>query len=102
MYFYVFLKKVITVNGSFFSPPLNIMYQYRGEFTVPRPEAYSEPSRISKMELFTKIVNGFQPLIIFSKSFILDVWLGSLPLTSIIVRSCFGMTAKIFPKVTSC
>ena len=39
-------------------------------------EAYSEPSRTSKMQLFAKIVNGFQPLIIFAKSFILDVQLG--------------------------
>ena len=29
------------------------------------------------MELFFKIVNGFQPLAIFAKSFVLDVWLGS-------------------------
>ena len=40
-------------------------------------EAYSEPSRTSKMELFAKIVNSRTPLIIFTKSSILDVWLGS-------------------------
>ena len=31
----------------------------------------------SKMELFPKIVNGFQLLTIFAKRFILDVWEGS-------------------------
>ena len=29
------------------------------------------------MELFGKIVNGFSPLTIFAKSYVLDVWLGS-------------------------
>ena len=38
---------------------------------------YSEPSQTSKMELFAKIVGGFQPLSIFSRSFILDAWQGS-------------------------
>ena len=36
-------------------------------------EAFSGPSRISKMELFAGKVNGFEPLIIFVKSSILDV-----------------------------
>ena len=40
-------------------------------------EAYLEPSQASKMELFVKIVNGFEPLAIFAKSPILDVLLGS-------------------------
>ena len=39
-------------------------------------EAYSELSRTSNMELFAKIVNGFQILII-TKSSILDVRMGS-------------------------
>ena len=30
--------------------------------------------KVMKMELFAKIVNGFQPLTIFAKSFILNVW----------------------------
>lgn len=29
------------------------------------------------MELFEQIVNSFQPLTVYSKSYILDVWLGS-------------------------
>ena len=39
-------------------------------------EAYSERSQTSKMELFWKIVNGWKPLTVFAKSFILDVPLG--------------------------
>ena len=35
------------------------------------------PAKTSKMERYTKIVNGFQPLTIFAKNFILDVWQGS-------------------------
>ena len=41
------------------------------------PQAYLEHSRISKMELLAKIVNGFQPLTIFLKSSILDIQLSS-------------------------
>ena len=37
-------------------------------------EAYAEPCQTSKMELFTEIVNGFEPLTIFAKSSILHVW----------------------------
>ena len=40
--------------------------------------AYSEPYQTSKMELFAKIVNDFQPLTIFAKSSVVDVWQGSL------------------------
>ena len=40
-------------------------------------QAYSEPCCTSKMELFVKIVNGFEPLPISRKSSILDVWRGS-------------------------
>ena len=38
---------------------------------------FLETSEISKMELFMKIVNSIKPLTIFTKGFILDVWLGS-------------------------
>ena len=38
-------------------------------------EAYSEPSQTSEMELFTKIVNGFKPLIICIKSSFLEIFL---------------------------
>ena len=39
-------------------------------------EAFSEPSPISKLKLSAKVVNGFQPLTIFAKSSISDVWMG--------------------------
>ena len=39
-------------------------------------EVYSEPSQTSTMELFAKIVKGFQVLTIFLKSSILDIRLG--------------------------
>ena len=39
-------------------------------------EAYSEPSQTSKMELFARIIKGFQLLTIFIKSSILDIRLG--------------------------
>ena len=41
------------------------------------PEPYSEPSRNQRWVFFAEIVNGYQPLTIFAKSFILDVRLGS-------------------------
>ena len=41
------------------------------------PEAYSDFSPTSKMELFAQIVDGFQLLTIFAKSSILAVLLGS-------------------------
>ena len=37
-------------------------------------EAYSEPYQTSNTKLFEKLVKGFQPLAIFTKSCILDVW----------------------------
>ena len=40
------------------------------------PEAYSEPTGTSKMELFAKIVKGWKPLLFFAKNCILDVRLG--------------------------
>ena len=40
-------------------------------------EVYSECSQTSKIVFFEKIVNGFQPLIIFAKSSTLDLWIGS-------------------------
>ena len=40
-------------------------------------EYSEEPSQTSTMEHFVKIINSLKPLIIFIKSSILDVWLGS-------------------------
>ena len=38
--------------------------------------SYSEASQASKMELFAKIVDGFQQSAIFDKGSNFDVWLG--------------------------
>ena len=51
-------------------------------------EAYSKTSRKSKMELFTKISNGFKLLTIFAKSSILDVRLGSKYVSVILPKYC--------------
>ena len=40
-------------------------------------KVYSESSRESDMQLFAKIVNDSRPLTTFTKSWFLDVWLGS-------------------------
>ena len=40
-------------------------------------ETYSEPSQITKIERFVKIVDGSEPLTIFAKRSILEVWQGS-------------------------
>ena len=53
--------------------PLSIIVEIIVYLEYSRPEAYSEPSQISKMELFTIIINGFKLLTIFAKSLILDV-----------------------------
>ena len=47
-----------------------------------RKEAYSELCQTSQMEDFAKIAQGFQPLTIFTKPFILDI--SRLPNTSLI------------------
>ena len=63
-------------------PFLVNIYLYMGVvshnwFVWLHSDAYWKPSLSNKMKLFGKIVNSFQPLTILSKSFILDVWLGS-------------------------
>ena len=40
-------------------------------------DMYSKPCQTSKMEQFAKAVNSFQPLTIFTKRSISDVWQGS-------------------------
>ena len=45
-------------------------------FNTHLSEAYSEPYTTSKMRFFEKMVEDFQPLTIFTKSFFLDVWQG--------------------------
>ena len=41
------------------------------QYIVYNYETYSEPSQVSKIELFSEIVNYFQPLTILAKSSIL-------------------------------
>ena len=41
--------------------------------TFDIPEAYLEPSQLPNMELFAKIVKGFQATTIFAKSSISDI-----------------------------
>ena len=49
-------------------------------------ELYSGPCQTSKMEYFTKLVIGFQPLTIFAKSSILGVEQGSQSVSETIQR----------------
>ena len=53
------------------------MYRIESDLQKPIAEACEELCKVSKMESFAKIVNGFKPLTIFAKLSILDVWLGS-------------------------
>ena len=46
------------------------------QVSMCHPDAYSEPFQTSKMERFGKIVNNLQPLTIFAKRSILDIWEG--------------------------
>ena len=52
----------------------SVWYDIVFPHSVQDSEAYSEPCQTCKMERFTKIVNGFYPLTIFSKHSIFDVW----------------------------
>ena len=62
---------------------INICFKFRFRLELEceifriSPAAYSERSRTSKMELFSKKVNGYKPLTVLPKSSILDVVLGS-------------------------
>ena len=52
----------------------------------------SEPCQTSKMKLFGKIVQAFQPSNIFAKSFILDVWHGSEYASGTVIIFCIVET----------
>ena len=54
-------------------------------------EAYSDTQPKFKMELFAKIVQGFQPFKIFAKNSILDIWLDS--------KCASGTASNFFPAV---
>ena len=51
-------------------------------------ESYSESCERSKMELFVKMISGFQPLTIVAKSFILEVQQGP-EYDSVLIQFCF-------------
>ena len=44
---------------------------------VHKAEAHSQSCKTSKMKIFAKIVNGWKPLTIIAKGFILGAWQGS-------------------------
>ena len=74
---YYYHKKIKILH--FFHQNLKILYcchQNINHFAKKIPEGHSEPIRTYKMEPFAKIVTTFQPLTIFGKSSILDIWLG--------------------------
>ena len=56
-------------------------------------KVYSEPSRMSRMEHFAKIVNDWISLIIFTKSFVLDVRPGSEYASEILRKNLHQNTA---------
>ena len=70
------------------------------EKTQPISKAYSVHRQISQMEFYARIVNGFQPLTIFAKSSIEDVWLGSEYASALSqvtpIRSPFWSELKFF------
>ena len=57
-------------------------------------EAYTEASRTSKMECFTKLGNCWKPLIVYAKTSTSDVWQGSEYTSAIssLKRSSFDAT----------
>ena len=52
-------------------------------------EAHSEPNRTSKMELSTKMGNGYKPLAILAQSSILDVRLEFEYASECVCQLCF-------------
>ena len=65
--------------GGLFTP-FNSSYNFSWNILVNNfcqngliPKEHAEPSRTSNMNVFSKIVNGFQLLTIFPKSSVLDV-----------------------------
>ena len=62
---YCLLEATVKTVYSFFRSFLRVMIYFS--------EAYSKTCHTSKMDLFEKTANGFQPITIFTKSSILDV-----------------------------
>ena len=49
-----------------------------------------EPCQTSKTKCLTKKVNGFQPLSIYAKNSILDIWQGSDYVSGLLKLNCHG------------
>ena len=60
---------------------------------------YSEHCQSSKMEGFAKIVNGYQPLLIFANPYILNVPHSSMPLIYLTISSGFTNAVRIHSKI---
>ena len=70
----------------------------------PKTEVYLEPSQISQMRIFVKIVNGLMPFTIFTKSSILYAWLSFINATKVLkpcVRSNFLAVAATLLNIFS-
>ena len=67
---------------------LSLLFNLYSTIKVLSTEAYSEACQTSKVELFAKLVTGFQPLNVFRKCSILDVWLSSEYASEIIYAIC--------------
>ena len=59
------------------------------------PEAYSEPSKTAKIELFANIVNSWKPSTICAKSSILDVGLKSEYASGILCATLNPLTTNV-------
>ena len=67
----ILFKKWFSVKD-FLANSLNVL-RSKNDTVVMKHEAYSEPTRKSKIELLANTVNGFQPLTTATKNSMLDV-----------------------------
>ena len=67
---------------------LSLLFNLYSIIKILSTETHSEACQTSKVELFAKLVTGFQPLNVFTKCSILDVWLSSEYACEIIYAIC--------------
>ena len=67
---------------------LSLLFNLYSIIKILSTEAHSEACQTCKVELFAKLVTGFQPLNVFAKCSILDVWLSSEYACEIIYAIC--------------
>ena len=67
---------------------LSLLFNLYSIIKILSTEAHSEACQTCKVELFAKLVTGFQPLNVFAKCSILDVWLSSEYTCEIIYAIC--------------